>query len=172
MVNHSLKFSICLFEGLVLCLTLLISQVTYKQFSKITGPVTKCCCHVAEAASQMLAELSPGAAFLCCLPFPINSQHSSLIARAIVSVLMILAVCITQRCSATRLLPIKKKQIEIIILCVTKILLCVAAVPFKSMLVLLLLREKSLTASSQVLDDAGECIWQPGGDSQGLGLHL
>lgn len=65
-----------------------------------------------------------------------------------------------QRCSVTCLRPITKKGTEIIILCVTRqIWLCLAAVPFESMLVVFLLRERSLSASSQVLDDAGGCIW-------------
>lgn len=97
-------------------------------------------------------KLSPGAAFLHSLPVPINSQCSSLIVRDIMPVLMFLAVCITQSCSA--------KAIEITTLCVTRqIWLCLADVPFGSMPVLFLLGEKSLTTALQLLDDAGGCIW-------------
>lgn len=113
-----------------------------------------------EVVPWMPGEFRPGAAFLCYLPFPIKSQCSSLIVRDIMWVLMILLVYITQRCSATCLLPITKREIEIIILCAAwQIWLYLAAMPFESILAFFLLIEKSLPASSQVLDDAGGGIW-------------
>lgn len=159
MVDCSLKFSICLGFFLSLSLNLSLRSSTNSSQGSL-GQSRGAVFTLHETAPWMLAELSPGAAFLCCLPFPINSQCRSLIVSDIMSVLMILGVCITQRCSATCLLPITKKGIEIIILCVTRqIWLCLAAMPFESMPVLFLLRKKSLTATSQVLDDAGGCIW-------------
>lgn len=117
-------------------------------------------------------ELRPGAAFLCYLPFPINSQCSSLIVKDIRWVLLSLIVYITQRCPATCLVPITRDGIEIIILLNLADLIIPCCHAFW-------IHAGSLSLQRNLCLHPHRCwmmlegaFGQPGGDTQGLVLQL